>query len=337
CHRCHSQKVKYSGEKLCSRCLRAGYTAQYRYINRNHKIRVDKSYLEQLIQDSQELQDQQTRQTYRPPTPSSSLKPITTLNNPLQQPKSISSTIPDYTYISITDLLVFYLPRQQYTDKNTLKSLFNIKVQWLSLVYAKLLIKTALGYLNPAFYLVLRKEIFNILYNIYQRRDFNNPGLLYKYFALFTVGQAFLLIGPFYLLILVLFLIILTIPKIYNNDIYINLSSNLLCDAYPENFSDNNSSLENKEITLIMRVLSKAYIYALYIEEYISRSMLLSSYTFPAFLFSLALMLTILSLLSLGELGDPNDIILVNIVAEILRVLSTYNSLAAKDLYKYLQ
>lgn len=45
CHRCHSQKVKCSGEKPCSRCRRAGYAAQCRYANRDRKIRVDERYI----------------------------------------------------------------------------------------------------------------------------------------------------------------------------------------------------------------------------------------------------------------------------------------------------
>jgi hypothetical protein len=72
-----------------------------------------------------------------------------------------------------------------------LESLFHIEVQWPSLVHAKLLVKTALGHLNPAFHLVLRKGTFDVLHNIYQRRDFDDPGFQCKYFALFAIGQAF--------------------------------------------------------------------------------------------------------------------------------------------------
>lgn len=93
--------------------------------------------------------------------------------------------------LSTTDSPVFHLPRWRYTDENTLESLFNVEVQWPSLVYAKLLVKTALGHLNPAFHLVLRKETLDVLHNIYQRREFDDPGLQCKYFALFAVGQAF--------------------------------------------------------------------------------------------------------------------------------------------------
>ncbi|KAJ6077838.1 fungal-specific transcription factor domain-containing protein [Penicillium canescens] len=183
-----------------------------------------RSYLEQLIQDSQELQDQRTLRTHGPPAPSSYLEQRRNLNDHSRQPEDVSSIIHDNAVgetpwfqslgssalplyiseaactafatrlcqcLSTTDSPEFHLPRWRYTDENTLESLFNIEVQWPSLVHAKLLVKTALGHLNPAFHLVLRKETFDGLHNIYQRRDFDDPGLQCKYFALFAVGQAF--------------------------------------------------------------------------------------------------------------------------------------------------
>jgi hypothetical protein len=53
------------------------------------------------------------------------------------------------------------------------------------------LVKTALGHVNPAFHTVLRKETLDVLHNIYQRGEFDNPGLQCKYFAFFALGQAF--------------------------------------------------------------------------------------------------------------------------------------------------
>lgn len=64
-------------------------------------------------------------------------------------------------------------------------------MQWPSLIYAKLLVKTALGHINPAFHLVLRKETLDVLHSLYQRKDFEDPGLKCKYFALFGLGQVF--------------------------------------------------------------------------------------------------------------------------------------------------
>jgi len=93
--------------------------------------------------------------------------------------------------LRITDSPVLHLPRWRYTDEDTLGSLFQTDVQWPSLIYAKLLVKTALGHINPAFHLVLRKETLDVLHSLYQRKDFDDPGLKCKYFALFGLGQVF--------------------------------------------------------------------------------------------------------------------------------------------------
>lgn len=100
------------------------------------------------------------------------------------------------------------------------------------------------------------------------------------------------------------------------------------------------SSSASDEVTPIVGVLSEACIHAaryclkLCVEEWTSGSVALFGYAFPAYLFSSALVLAISSLL---PLGDPNDIVSVDIATEILRVLSASNSLAAKDLYEHLQ
>ncbi|KAJ5995176.1 fungal-specific transcription factor domain-containing protein [Penicillium waksmanii] len=521
---------------------------------------INYSYLEQLIQDSQELQDQQTRRAHGQPAPSSSLEQTMNLNDPPRQSENVSpiihddhavgetpwfqslgsSALPLYISeaactafatrlcqcLSTTDSLVFHLPRWRYTDENTLESLFNAEVQWPSLVYAKLLVKTALGHLNPAFHLVLRKETLDVLHNIYQRKEFDDPGLQCKYFALFAVGQAFssvydttnlntsampgstffaramsllqiiperpsmnhiesiLLLAYFcqflnrfhsaYILIGNALRLSLSLGLNYNipqsqtlhqverehrvrvwwtiymldrfwgskagfpvqihdDDVHVDLPSNLISDAYPEHFSDSeyqvvtidlariignttreiysrkkstesflqreqklliqlkqwvqtlpeslrlkadrpnstytvflhlqfsycvilairpvllnllvchikdNSSPTNEGITPIIGVLSEACIHAaryclkLCVEEWTSGSVSLFGYAFPAYLFSSALVLTISSLL---PLGDPNDLVSVDIATEILRVLSASNSLAAKDLYEHLQ
>ncbi|KAJ5098824.1 fungal-specific transcription factor domain-containing protein [Penicillium argentinense] len=178
------------------------------------------AYLEQLIQDSQELQYQRARMSQEPPRPQ--LDPAT--DTAARQSEEAGSVIHNHAvgetpwfqclgstalpiYISEAACTAFatrlcqslrgpdsstpHLPRWRYTDESTLETLFNTEVQWPSLVYAKLLVKTALGHVNPAFHLVLRKETLDVLHGIYQREEFDNPGLKCKYFALFAVGEAF--------------------------------------------------------------------------------------------------------------------------------------------------
>lgn len=83
------------------------------------------------------------------------------------------------------------LPSLRYTDESTLSSSLDVDIQWPSLAYAQLLVRTALGHVNPSFHLALRKETLEVLQNIYQNGTFDDPDLKCKYFALFALGHVY--------------------------------------------------------------------------------------------------------------------------------------------------
>lgn len=62
---------------------------------------------------------------------------------------------------------------------------------WPTLVCAQLLVKTALGHINPGFHLVLKKEIMDGLLRVYQTKKFDHPITKCKYFSLFAIGQVY--------------------------------------------------------------------------------------------------------------------------------------------------
>ncbi|KAE8418142.1 fungal-specific transcription factor domain-containing protein [Aspergillus pseudocaelatus] len=216
CYRCHSQKIKCSGEKPCLRCRRAGYAAQCGYANRDRKIRVDESYLEQLIQDSQELREQRARENERAhhttddTTAQPAETPVTNFydhavsETPWFQSQD-TSVLPIYINEAActafatrlcqclrgTDASILRIPQYRYTSESTLTSLLQVDVQWPSLVHATLLVKTALCHINPSFHLTLKGETMNSLQDVYRTADFNNPTLQCKYFALFAIGQVY--------------------------------------------------------------------------------------------------------------------------------------------------
>ncbi|KOS42751.1 hypothetical protein ACN38_g6348 [Penicillium nordicum] len=224
CHRCHAQKIKCSGEKPCSKCRVAGYEAQCRYATRDRKIRVDESYLEQLLKDSQELHDRRHRlkQESRSNRQEQSSGPqqvygdtATENSEPLAQSNLLgekpwfqsndASVVP--LYISEATCAAFatrlcqslkgtntptpHLPRSRYTDESAISSLLRTDVQWPGLVSAQLLVKTALGHIIPSFHLALKKDTLDMLHGVYQRGDFDNPSIKCKYFALFAIAQVF--------------------------------------------------------------------------------------------------------------------------------------------------
>ncbi|KAJ5135789.1 uncharacterized protein N7515_005067 [Penicillium bovifimosum] len=84
-----------------------------------------------------------------------------------------------------------HLPRSRYIDESVIVSLLDRDLQWPSHVSAQLMVKTALGHIIPSFHLALKKDTVDMLYTVYQRGDFCNPGVKCKYFALFAIAQVY--------------------------------------------------------------------------------------------------------------------------------------------------
>ncbi|KGO60811.1 Transcription factor, fungi [Penicillium expansum] len=99
-----------------------------------------------------------------------------------------------------------------------------------------------------------------------------------------------------------------------------------------------NQSMDS--ISPILVTLSEACIHAarhslaLCVNEWTGGSLAIFGYSFPAFLFSAALILVISSLL---PLGDPSDLTSAETATEILRNLRLSDSLASRDLYERMQ
>lgn len=178
------------------------------------------SYLEQLIQDSQELHGKRAdsnSEAQRHAIPSSKSGPVQSNDEQklITQDQLANegpwfqscdpSALPIYTSEAActafatrlcqclrgSDARTINLPRKRYTDESMLSSLTNMDVQWPSLPCAKLLVRTAIGHVNEAFHIVLKKETMDVLHRVYQKREFGNQGLKCKYFALFAIGQAY--------------------------------------------------------------------------------------------------------------------------------------------------
>ncbi|KAJ9484519.1 hypothetical protein VN97_g8849 [Penicillium thymicola] len=99
-----------------------------------------------------------------------------------------------------------------------------------------------------------------------------------------------------------------------------------------------NQSMDS--ISPILITLSEACIHAarhslaLCVNEWTGGSLAIFGYSFPAYLFSAALVLVISSLL---PLGDPSDLTSAETATEILRNLSLSDNLASMDLYERMQ
>ena len=102
----------------------------------------------------------------------------------------------------------------------------------------------------------------------------------------------------------------------------------------------NPSDQSAEAISPVLVTLSEACIHsarhslALCVNEWTGGSLATFGYTFPAYLFSAALILMLSSLL---PLGDPSDLTSAETAMEILRNLSLSDQLASRDLYERIQ
>ncbi|OJJ98544.1 hypothetical protein ASPACDRAFT_53382 [Aspergillus aculeatus ATCC 16872] len=215
CQRCHAQKVKCSGGRPCSRCHMARRGNECSYVFRDRKVRIDESYLEQLIRDSEELRQHRLRSKSRVlPTinqhPFSTEGGDTKTRNPLLEDRpwfQAHEGLALPIYVSEAACTGFatclcqcldgnksavpHIPRTRFITESTLSQVAHSGIQWPSLARARLLVNTALGHANPPFHLALRKSTLDHLQHIYEQGLFNDPIFLCKYFALFALGEVY--------------------------------------------------------------------------------------------------------------------------------------------------
>ena len=78
-----------------------------------------------------------------------------------------------------------------FVDESTLSALLDVDTPWPSFAQAQLLLKTALGQVNPAFHLTLKQDTLELLNDVYRRARFHEPAIKCKYFSLFALGQVY--------------------------------------------------------------------------------------------------------------------------------------------------
>lgn len=183
---------------------------------------IHRSYLEQLLQDSEELHDRKRRhKETRSNKPEQISDSMSTADPAEENADSIvqshligdkpwfqshdASLLPLYISeatctafatrlcqsLKRTNTPTLHLPRSRYTDESTLTSLLHTDRHWPSLVCAQLLVKTALGHIMSSFHFVLKKDTMDLLHSVYQSRDFENQNIKCKFFALFAIGQVY--------------------------------------------------------------------------------------------------------------------------------------------------
>ncbi|GLA13099.1 hypothetical protein AnigIFM62618_009621 [Aspergillus niger] len=213
CHRCHAHKVKCSGGQPCSRCRRAGCEDECQYTLRDRKLKVQESYLDELLTQNAQLREQlrsiSTPQSSSVTTaegsvPQESYPPV---QNPLlgerawfypYDPSAPPIYMGDAACTAFATRLRQFLTgdpntahvaRTQYTPES---SLLEGATQWPGLAQARLLVRIAFNQLSRVYHLFLRKSTIEHLESIYRTpflRD--DPAVMCKFFSLFALGEVY--------------------------------------------------------------------------------------------------------------------------------------------------
>ncbi|BCS04284.1 Zn(II)2Cys6 transcription factor [Aspergillus luchuensis] len=213
CHRCHAHKVKCSGGQPCSRCRRAGCDDECQYTLRDRKLKVQESYLDELLTQNAQLREQlrsistpqsSSATTAEGSVPQESYPPV---QNPLlgerawfypYDPSAPPIYMGDAACTAFATRLRQFLTgdpntahvaRTQYTPES---SLLEGATQWPGLAQARLLVRIAFNQLSRVYHLFLRKSTIEHLESIYRTPSLrDDPAVMCKFFALFALGEVY--------------------------------------------------------------------------------------------------------------------------------------------------
>ncbi|KAJ5138999.1 transcriptional regulator family: Fungal Specific TF [Penicillium bovifimosum] len=218
CQRCHSHKIKCSGDQPCIKCRAVGVAAECAYATRDRQVKVSENYLDQLLAENQllkersiasaqvaEISDTVQRGPSRQPDSSDG----TGIQNPLigdrawfhrYDPSSppiyigeaaCSAFATRFRRFLSGNSAMPHIPRTQYEREETIAAANEADIQWPSLHHARLLVRIAIHQIGHLYHLMMRKSTLDKLEEIYQTQDFDNTANKCKFFALFAFGQAY--------------------------------------------------------------------------------------------------------------------------------------------------
>ncbi|OJJ47978.1 hypothetical protein ASPZODRAFT_151389 [Penicilliopsis zonata CBS 506.65] len=227
CQRCHTHKIKCSGEQPCSKCRQVGCADECQYAARDRKLRVSEAYLQNLLAENRRLKEQSVSGS----TTEASTPPPGAARVLLQTQPSHTTDLTDESGTAVTNPLIGdrawfhpydpaappifigeaactafatrfrrfltgsnttpHIRRTQYVSEEALAAANATQVRWPTLQQARLLVRIALHQIGRLYHMLLRKSTLDKLEEIYQTGEFDCPINQGKYFALFAFGEAY--------------------------------------------------------------------------------------------------------------------------------------------------
>ncbi|KAB8230634.1 hypothetical protein ETB97_010770 [Aspergillus alliaceus] len=220
CQRCHSHKIKCSGDQPCSKCRLVGCADECEYTPRDRQIKVSESYLDFLLSENRRLKEQSASSVNttdadhdaepEPAPPAEAPDEAnTSVRNPLigdrawfhrYDPSAPPLFVGEAACTAFAtrfrrfltgDNGLPHIPRTQYVKEEHIAAANAANVQWPSLQQARLLVKIALRQVGYIYHLVLRKSTLEKLEEIYRMGSFDCTINQCKFFALFAFGEAY--------------------------------------------------------------------------------------------------------------------------------------------------
>ncbi|KAH8699041.1 putative fungal-specific transcription factor [Talaromyces proteolyticus] len=224
CHRCHTHKIKCSGDQPCSKCIQVGHQDECTYFFRDRKVRVSENYLQQLQQELRHLKEHSAVQKTAenpsddgddagPSCPAETAHESDETNASIQHhfigekawfhpydPSAPPIYIGEAACTAFATRLrrtltmsnaASHIPRTQYVNETTIASAMEAEVQWPSLQQSRLLVKIAMLHVGRLYHMFLYKSTLDKLEEIYRDGSFYCPENRAKYFALFAFGEAY--------------------------------------------------------------------------------------------------------------------------------------------------
>ncbi|KAK7634322.1 fungal-specific transcription factor domain-containing protein, partial [Phyllosticta citricarpa] len=226
CHRCHSHKIKCSGEKPCRSCSKSNNSAHCVYPVRDRKVVISESYLKKLEQENAALKHKTPSSTADTPPSSEDSKPLShqdpgedtdvdvasvDVANPLledhanQRPTSFDR-IPKPLYLGGAACTAFGTrlryhvkgedmappPRRVVFYKHRgLLRIANTEFQLPNKTYARMLVQVVLRFIGSDYHLIQRKSFMRRLDETYSAQTHNDPVFLCRLFVVFALGELY--------------------------------------------------------------------------------------------------------------------------------------------------
>ncbi|KAJ4056741.1 hypothetical protein NW758_001168 [Fusarium oxysporum] len=213
CRNCHARKIKCSGNKPCNNCSLASECV---YPTRDRQIRVNQSLLDRLLQENEELRAQIHPESPQPRNTDVPWQPALTSNDHQDAAEEkILDEIDWFAHTRTSDTPIWigeisdaafatrfrqfasssqtpsHIPRTQFASDDDLRLLVTTNPAWPTPTRARLLVQTALKFLQCSYHVVRRSEILSAL-NTFCLDPSNaglSPIMKSKMWALFALGE----------------------------------------------------------------------------------------------------------------------------------------------------